>query len=118
MEGHHTKMTAPTNEQLDRMRRRCAEIRGWTFQPMSGPLYAPWVAPDKKWETRRSHPPDYPRSLDAMHEAEASLKPVQVCEYRDQLERITDGTEWGCVHATAAERCLAFIFTHDPEYKL
>lgn len=74
---------------------------------------------------RESRLPDYPNSLDAMHEAEATLTKEQQDQYIDNLLRLvvipfeaeygvqlndTD-TTWTILHANAQQRARAFVET-------
>ena len=58
--------------------------------------------------------PDYPNDLNAMHEAEKVLTHDQHIDYIDWLGLCCDDyghKVWVYVHATAAERCEAFLRT-------
>lgn len=98
-----------------------AEAVGWTNIGFSG-LYDGWhgLRPNGKYEERSdwSYLPDYDDDLNAMHEAEKHLLRVQVADYARNLRQVTlrdalDGTEyyWRIIHATAAQRCEAFLKT-------
>ena len=82
--------------------------------------------------TRQASPwPDYPRSLDAMHEELATVKDQdQRKRWMDHLWRIIGNPMhsvpdhvliecmWHAAHPEAWASCLAFILTHDPEFTL
>lgn len=60
--------------------------------------------------------PNYTRDLNAMHEAEKVLLEAQWSEYRDELRTVVLGSvrmvsQWtkADLHATAAQRCEAFL---------
>jgi hypothetical protein len=64
-------------------------------------------------------PPDYPRDLNAMHEAENNLEGMNKAEFAVQLCRVV-GKDWpngigggsfAHVHTTAAQRAEAFLRT-------
>jgi len=66
--------------------------------------------------------PDYLNDLDAMHEAEATIKPIDVPHYSRELIEVTgasvalaNGETWlntyAMYHATAAQRAEAFLRT-------
>lgn len=66
--------------------------------------------------------PNFPGDLNAMHEAEGTLNTNQQIDFGCHLARLgttyecTPGNErlfvnWGATHATARQRCIAFIAT-------
>jgi hypothetical protein len=66
--------------------------------------------------------PNYPNDLNAMHEAEKTLVPDKFGQYLDRLREITQSenryeveNRFELVHATARQRCEAFIKTVCPE---
>jgi hypothetical protein len=122
-------MTEPTDEQLNRMRVKCAELCGWSIGISDG--LSNWHQKHGLWS--RTHEPmsgipDYPRDLNAMHEAENTLSPIgSRPEFIVQLRIIVakhEGfgvctvPEWHVLTAQAWQRCLAFILTHEPDWKL
>ena len=61
-------------------------------------------------ETVPSRIPDYPNSLDAMHEAEKTLEAWQVAPYLKALAKLT-GNKNTVYHADAGQRAEAFLKT-------
>lgn len=65
--------------------------------------------------------PDFVHDLNAMHEAEKTLTPEQVWAYCCELGHLTgaggdpefEAAEWAEVHATAPQRCEAFLKVHN-----
>jgi hypothetical protein len=55
--------------------------------------------------------PDYPKDLNAMHEVENLLTPLQWVSYGRHLETLCDETNTWPIHATAAQRAEAFLKT-------
>lgn len=85
-----------------------AEACGWVRHPkdkwvVTAPGYPNSVQP-------LSTIPNYPASLDAMHEAEKTLRPIRLARYHNILrDRI--GSYDLCIHATATQRAEAFLKT-------
>lgn len=55
--------------------------------------------------------PDYLNDLNAVHEAEKILKGLDIHEYDQLLADMPHGDKWSW-HATAAQRCEAFLLYH------
>ena len=61
--------------------------------------------------------PDYPNSLDAVHELEAKLPSEERTNYQFYLDKICSTAKdshcscWDFIHATAAQRCEALLKT-------
>jgi hypothetical protein len=62
--------------------------------------------------------PDYPNDLNACHKFEETLTPSQRRIYNDELHGLVivncepgDSQMFACVHATAKQRCRAFVAT-------
>jgi hypothetical protein len=97
-----------------------AEACGWTFQVGTRPTYGGTNRP-RGWKNPVTgnvvmcHP-DYLGSLDAMHEAEKTLKGQQLPNYHDELVSLfsrSEEAEAGFyeTHATASQRAEAFLRT-------
>ena len=81
--------------------------RGWEF------AYQFVIRPTGELVTHSSIP-DYLSDLNAMHEAEKVLTHDQHIDYMEWLGLCSDDyghKVWNYVHATAAERCEAFLRT-------
>lgn len=101
-----------------------AETCGWThgtwaFDCYRGPA---WRSPNKQsYVCFASELPNYPSSLDAMHEAEKVLNAEQQLEYARLLHELFRGQrhylhiDFDVLHATAAQRCRAFLTIIDQE---
>ena len=94
-----------------------AKARAWELVT-DNPLYEPY------WEDPKGNKigvscgmrcPDYLNDLNAMHEAENSLSPIEQCQFAENLFQLMVG-EHGVsifmkIHATAAQRAEAFLRT-------
>jgi len=85
---------------------KIAEACGWTFIT-SDPKYPHGLPPKGKHDTYTSPLPDYLNDLNAMHEAEKVLSYEQFDEYYVQISMRMVRP----FHATAAQRCEAFLRT-------
>lgn len=99
----------------DKQRIAIAEACGWTRAKSKGFIMDGWTRADE--DHRRfvvdSKMPDYVTSLDAMHEAEKTLREPQRTEYMNCLYDwafATQGdSEWAQVTATATQRAEVFL---------
>lgn len=129
-----------TIEQLSKLsdeelRVKCAELCGW--KPETRKMYAGeanvngWGLNkhlslghrDRKFTTSPTSFPNYPADLNAMHEAEKTLQHVPTARadqrviYSDALFQLLSQSlgrvalNFDMLHATARQRCIAFIFT-------
>lgn len=89
-----------------------AEACGWRGIPPEDPLW--WKKGDDRQHVTGL--PDYLNDLNAMHEAESKMTPMQQIDYSTFLMRKHDGLTtqvFECIHATAAQRAEAFLRTID-----
>lgn len=92
----------------DKQRIAIAKILGWTpFAEHENPDF--WFQPNERFkELSRTHRlPNFPGSLDAMHEAEKALTVEEDAAYREML--IEQNGKHGAITATAEERAGCFI---------
>ena len=104
----------------DLQRIRIAEACGWKRPILWGMPVNDCESPSHEWFDRTQdyqvsllkRCPDYLNSLDAMHEAEATLVGKQRQAYRVTLKRVCNHPfHTHYVHATAAQRGEAFLRT-------
>ena len=91
-----------------------AEACGWTrleTLEINGEVYG---FKHGKPTPYKSLVPDYPNNLDAMHEAEKALPTEKQREYLQYLG-LNAYSSWPVCHASARQRCEAFIKTVCPE---
>lgn len=112
----------------DQIRQRIAEICGWMdikFEQPRGEDEEKWCGVFTSQGIRLSHGelPNYPESLDACHEMEETLesdKERKTDYYCTEIPRVTKTCtdDWmfkqlpPMVHATALQRCRAFLAVH------
>lgn len=101
------KTDQPTDDEL---RETIAEACGWKHEiRRSYRETAAWFHPNGV--TMRDAPPDYLRSLDAIHDAEQTLDTNHEAIYYDRLCEISGVNAY---RATARQRALAFVQTLAP----
>ncbi len=100
----------------DEIRIKIAESLGWS-QPFGAT--GDWQRPDGSM-TRWCMVPNYPESLDSCAEFEVRLITGERATYREHLAQVCDrdfyaGTHWSTcsVHASAKQRCLAYLKTKE-----
>jgi len=74
----------------------------------------PKISYDERIRLRRLHPPDYLNDLNAMHEAEKTLRLQTIKTYVNWLWQVMDSSDEaliGTIHATASQRAEAFLRT-------
>lgn len=98
-----------TDEQINI---KIAGLCGWTFDPEELPDY-PWF--DKEGEGYK-HCPNYAADLNACHEFEKTLAVVQQALFVSKLSQILTPIlfpqSFRIIHATARQRCEAFLRVH------
>lgn len=112
------KIKKPSDMNDEQLRIAVAEALGWEFQdrrPIRG-----WLSPSGEFRGGhgRNVLPNWPEDLNVCHEFEEGLTDIEFCRYTQILcghttpgERICWGGEdaWRACHATARQRCLAFL---------
>lgn len=95
---------------LEEQRIAIAEVCGWKREPLYDDIPAgrnAWRHNDMRVVFTKNLP-DYLNDLNAMHEAEKTLKEPEKTIYLNNLSEIGD-CEWNQVHATAEQRAKAFL---------
>lgn len=118
-------MKEPTEEQKDRMRVRCAQLCGYKkCRIVEFSASAPaFLGIHPKWHEEHGLP-DYPRDLNAMHDAEKTLESDdRIVKYMENLTDVCGGdtpegtASFTAYFAEAWQRTLAFIRVFDPTYE-
>lgn len=113
---NHKQLEALSDEQL---RIKVAEALGWSgiYQGAMNLFGAPPTEDRKKLLDAIIVLHDWPHDLNACHEMEKSIREDQRAIYRAYLlelfckENGYSNNGWAWVHATARQRCVAFLMT-------
>lgn len=102
------KRTGMTDERINE---RIALLCGWKIFSHWNNLWAP---PRRvvEYECDACPIPNYISDLNACHEFEKTLEPMQHIAYDRHLHRLVDETVTWKWHATARQRCEAFLRVH------
>lgn len=87
-----------------------AEVCGWKFDSKAHDGTPMGIKPNRM-RTAGCRIPDYLNDLNAMHEAEKLLTPGPWHAYEYKLGVVTKRDGVSLIHATAAQRCEAFLKT-------
>jgi hypothetical protein len=102
------ELQAMTDEEMDA---RIAELRGWKREIRRSYRETPgWFHPNGV--SLFDNPPSFTRDLNACAEFEKTFPSIlEVAEYQEWLEKVTDVNREPVWHATARQRCMAFLLT-------
>ena len=99
----------PTNDEL---RRRIAELKGWTIQGEMGGELAGYLPSGARF----SRVPNWPENISDTWELEDEIPGNQINDYAEILDRIVHDefkpyypSKWDLLHASPRQRCLAWI---------